>query len=142
MKTFFYCYKKSGFWEHRKHKKQKHTPFPKQVFLYFLFTRTKNSFWKHKPNRPLVFHQFLDKFDMRNIPINKSAFKWVFRDFNEIIKMIAIIIKYISSRDDIFIVNNNEFLQVEIEADSKIVIDSYNKKNNIFSSITLLIKNI
>ena len=79
---------------------------------------------------------------MRNIPINKSAFKWVFRDFNEIIKMIAIIIKYISSRDDIFIVNNNEFLQVEIEGDLKIVIDSYNKKNNIFSSITLLIKNI
>ena len=77
---------------------------------------------------------------MRNIPINKSAFKWVFRDFNEIIKMIAIIIKYISSRDDIFIVNNNEFLQVEIEGDSKIVIDSYNKKNNIFSSITIINK--
>ena len=54
--------------------------------------------------------------------------------------MIAIIIKYISSRDDIFIVNNNEFLQVEIEADSKIVIDSYNKKNNIFSSITIINK--
>ena len=56
--------------------------------------------------------------------------------------MIVIIIKYISSRDDIFTVNNNEFLQVEIEGDSKIVIDSYNKKNNIFSSIMLLIKNI
>ena len=54
--------------------------------------------------------------------------------------MIAIIIKYISSRDDIFTVNNNEFLQVEIEGDSKIVIDSYNKKNNIFSSITIINK--
>ena len=54
--------------------------------------------------------------------------------------MIVIIIKYISSRDDIFTVNNNEFLQVEIEGDSKIVIDSYNKKNNIFSSITIINK--
>ena len=40
MKTSFDCFQKSGFWEHGKHKKQKHTPFSKQVFLCFLFSRT------------------------------------------------------------------------------------------------------
>ena len=52
MKTFFYYSQKSGFWEH---KKQKHTPFLKQVFLCFLFSRTENSSWKQEPNRPLDF---------------------------------------------------------------------------------------
>ena len=33
-------------------------------------------------------------------------------------------------------------LNLEIESDLKIVIDSYNKRINIFSSITLLMKDI
>ena len=41
MKTSFYCSQKSGFWEHKKHKKQKHTPFPKQVFCVFCFQEQK-----------------------------------------------------------------------------------------------------
>ena len=36
----------------------------------------------------------------------------------------------------------NELLNLEIEGDSKIVIDSYNKKSDIFSSIMLLMENI
>ena len=38
MKTSFYCYKKNGFLEHIK---QKHTPFPKQVFCVFWFQEWK-----------------------------------------------------------------------------------------------------
>ena len=41
MKISFYCYKKSGFREHGKHKKQKHIPFPKQVFCVFCFEEQK-----------------------------------------------------------------------------------------------------
>ena len=37
---------------------------------------------------------------------------------------------------------NNEFINLEIDSDSKIVIDCYNIKNNIFSFIMLLIKGI
>ena len=37
---------------------------------------------------------------------------------------------------------NNEFINLEIDGDSKIVIDCYNIKNNIFSVIMLLIKGI
>ena len=54
MKTSFYCSQKNGFWEHGKHKKQKHTPFPEQVFCVFLFSRIENSSWKQEPNRPEV----------------------------------------------------------------------------------------
>ena len=37
---------------------------------------------------------------------------------------------------------NNRFLNLEIEGDLKIVIDCYNKRNNILNSIMLLIKDI
>ena len=37
---------------------------------------------------------------------------------------------------------NNEFINLEIDGYSKIVIDYYNIKNNIFSFIMLLMKNI
>ena len=40
------------------------------------------------------------------------------------------------------VVKFNELLNLEIEGDSKIVIDSYNKKSDIFSSIMLLMENI
>ena len=45
-------------------------------------------------------------------------------------------------RDDILVVNNNEFLNMEIVGDSKVVIDYYNKKINILVSIRLLMENI
>ena len=45
-------------------------------------------------------------------------------------------------RDDMLAVKFNELLNLEIEGDSKIVIDSYNKKSDIFSSIMLLMENI
>ena len=45
-------------------------------------------------------------------------------------------------RDDISVIKNNEFLNLEIEGDSKIIIDCNNKKNNIHSSIMLLMKDI
>ena len=41
MKASFYCSQKSGFWEHRKHKKQKHTLFLEQVFCVFCFQEQK-----------------------------------------------------------------------------------------------------
>ena len=40
------------------------------------------------------------------------------------------------------VVKFNELLNLEIEGDSKIVIDSCNKKSDIFSSIMLLMENI
>ena len=46
MKISFYCSKKSGFWEHGKHKKQKYIIFFQTSFLCFLFLRTENSSWK------------------------------------------------------------------------------------------------
>lgn len=76
---------------------------------------------------------------------------WVIKDFNGTIKMIAskhisnasiIIIKYIILRDDILTVWNNMFLNLDIKVDSRIVIDWYNKKNNISNFIMLLINNI
>ena len=50
IKTSFYCFQKIGFSEHRKHKKQKHTPFPKHVFSLFCFQEQKIVL--EKPNRP------------------------------------------------------------------------------------------
>ena len=53
-----------------------------------------------------------------------------------------IIVEYMTLRDDILVTKNNEFLNLEIEGDSKIIIDCNNKKNNIHSSIMLLMKDI
>ena len=53
-----------------------------------------------------------------------------------------IIAEYMTLRDDISVIKNNEFLNLEIEGNSKIIIDCNNKKNNIHSSIMLLMKDI
>ena len=45
-------------------------------------------------------------------------------------------------RDDILDAKNKSFLDLDMEGDSNIVIDCYNKKINIHSYILLLIKNI
>ena len=56
--------------------------------------------------------------------------------------VLIIITKCMILRDDILAVKNKEFLNLEIEGDLKIVIDCYNKKNNIPSSIILLMEDI
>ena len=43
-------------------------------------------------------------------------------------------------RDNVLAVKNNEFLNLKIEGDLKTIIDCYNKKSNIHSSIILLMK--
>ena len=45
-------------------------------------------------------------------------------------------------RDDILAAKNKSFLDLDMEGDSNIVIDCYNKKINVHSYILLLIKNI
>ena len=57
---------------------------------------------------------------------NKSTLGWVIRNSNGIIR-IFIIVEYITLKDDILVVKNNEFLNL----DSKIVINCYNKKKVI-----------
>ena len=46
------------------------------------------------------------------------------------------------SIDGVLVSKNNEFLNLEIEGDSKVVLNSYNKKSNIPSYIMLLIEDI
>ena len=44
--------------------------------------------------------------------------------------------------DGVLAANNNGFVDLEIEGDSKVIIDSYNKKSNLPSSIILLMGDI
>lgn len=44
--------------------------------------------------------------------------------------------------DDILAAKNNEFLNLEIEGNSEIVIDYYYKKSNIRNSIILLMEDV
>ena len=82
---------------------------------------------------------------------NRSASGWVIRNSNCIIKMATsrhmsnasiIIAKCMTFRDSVLAAENNGLLNLEIEGDSKVVIDSYNKKSNIPSFIMLLMKDI
>ena len=82
---------------------------------------------------------------------NKSTLGWVIRDSNGTIKIVTsrhignpsiIIAECMTLRDDMLAAKNNRFLNLEIEGDSKIIIDCNNKKNNIHSSIMLLMKDI
>ena len=57
-------------------------------------------------------------------------------------KSSIIIAECVALRDSVLAAKNNGFLNLEIEDDSKIVIDCYNKKINIPSSIMLLIEDI
>ena len=78
---------------------------------------------------------------------NKSISIWVIRDSNDTIKMV--VSRHISNtsiimalKDDMLTVKNNKFLNLEINNDLRIVIDYYNKKNNIYNFIMLLIDDI
>ena len=55
---------------------------------------------------------------------------------------LIIIAECIVLRDSMLVTKNYGFLNLEIEGYSKIVIDCYNKKNNIPNFIMLLMKNI
>ena len=56
--------------------------------------------------------------------------------------VLIIIAECMALKDDMLAAKNNEFLNLQIEGDSKIVIDCYNKKSNIPSSIMLLMEDI
>lgn len=82
---------------------------------------------------------------------NRSALEWVIRDYNGIIKVVVnrhmnnvsiIIAECKDSIDGVLVSKNNEFLNLEIEGDSKVVLNSYNKKSNVPSYIMLLIEDI
>ena len=53
-----------------------------------------------------------------------------------------IIVACMTFRDSVLAAKNNGLLNVEIEGDLKVVIDSYNKKINIPSSLMLLMEDI
>ena len=55
---------------------------------------------------------------------------------------LIIIIECMMLKDGMLAIKKNGFLNLEIEGDSKIVIDYYNKKINIPSYILLLIEDI
>ena len=75
---------------------------------------------------------------------SKNASRWVIRDSNDIIKLSAckhigkasmIVAECMALRDGILAAKNNGFLSLEIEGDSKIVIDCYNKRISVPCSI-------
>ena len=84
---------------------------------------------------PLINGRFKLNLDDSRIK-NKSTSRWIIRDSNGTIKMVAskhignasiIIAKCTTLRNGMLAVKNNGFLNLEIEGDSKIVINCYNK---------------
>ena len=82
---------------------------------------------------------------------NISASGWVIRDSNGIINVVGsrhlgkasiIITKCVALRDGVLAVTHNGFTSLEIEGDSKVIIDCYNKTSSPPSLITLLMQNI
>ena len=99
---------------------------------------------------PLISGNFKLNLDGSRVE-NRSTLGWVIRNSNGIIKMATsrhmsnasiIIAKCMAFRDSVLAAENNGLLNLEIEGDSKVVIDSYNKKSNIPSFIMLLMKDI
>ena len=66
--------------------------------------------------------------------------EWIKKKQGNIDNISIIIKEYMTLRDNVLAVKNNEFLNLKIEGDLKTVIDCYNKKSNIHSSIILLMK--
>ena len=99
---------------------------------------------------PPISGNFKLNFDGSRVE-NRSAWGGVIRDSNGIIKIATsrhmgnasiIIVACMTFRDSVLAAKNNGLLNVEIEGDLKVVIDSYNKKINIPSSIMLLMEDI
>ena len=95
---------------------------------------------------PPIYDRFKLNFDDSRIN-DTSALGWVIRDSNGIIKMAGcrhlgksfiIVIECVTLRDEILATKNSGYSNLEIEGDSKILIDCYNKSINIPSSIILL----
>ena len=85
---------------------------------------------------PPISGNFKLNFDGSRVE-NRSAWWWVIRDSNGIIKIATsrhtgnasiIIVACMTFRDSKLAAKNNGLLNVEIEGDLKVVIDSYNKK--------------
>ena len=99
---------------------------------------------------PPINNRFKLNFDGSRVQ-NISALGWVIRDSNGIIKMAAcnhignssiIVVECMALRDGMLAAKKKCFLNLDIEGDSKIVIDCYNKNINIPSSILLLMEDI
>ena len=97
---------------------------------------------------PSIYDRFKLNFDGLRIN-DTSALGWVIRNSNGIIKMVGckhlgkssiIIIECITLRYEILAAKNSGYSNLEIEGDSKIIIDSYNKSINIPNSIILLME--
>ena len=82
---------------------------------------------------------------------SKSGSGWVIRDSNSIIMLSAfrylaktsiIVAERMTLRDGILAAKNIGFLSLKIKGDSKIVIDSYNKRISVPCSIKILMENI
>ena len=78
-----------------------------------------------------------------------SASSWVIRDSNRIIKLTGIrylgnasiiITECVVLRDGVLTVIYNDFTNLEIERDSKVIIDSYNRISSSLRSIILFMK--
>ena len=99
---------------------------------------------------PPINGRFKLKFDGSRIN-NISASGWVIRDTNETIKMVesryldnASIIntECVALRDGVLAAILNGFFNLKIEGDFKVIINCYNKKSSLSSSIILLIEDI
>ena len=82
---------------------------------------------------------------------SKSVLGWVIKDSNGIIRISAyrhlgkasiIAAGCMALRYGILAAKNNDFLSLEIEGDSKIVIDCYNKRISVPCSIKVLMEDI
>ena len=98
----------------------------------------------------LINRRFKLNFDGSRIE-NKSALGWFIKYSNGTITMVAsrnidnasiIIAECMTLRDEVLVAKNHEFLNLDVEGYLKIVIDYYNKNNNISNSIMLLIEDI
>ena len=80
-----------------------------------------------------------------------SVSGWNIRDSNEIIKVTRnrylgndsiIMTKCVDLRDGIVVIIYNDFLNLEMEGDRKVIINCYNKKDSLLNSIMLLMEDI
>ena len=123
------------------------------LFYPYLHNKGRNVFhlvekWIHWI--PLINDRFKLNFDDSRVEI-KIASGWVTRDSNGIIKTAAckhlgntsiILAECMTLRDGILASKNNGFVSLEIEGDSKIVIDCFNKMISAPCSIRVLMEDI
>ena len=59
-----------------------------------------------------------------------------------LVNALTVTAECVALRDGVLTARLNDFSNLEIEGDSKIIIDCYNKKSNLLSSINLLMEDI